>query len=363
MTVSTDHIVTPTRVSVDTLSNFLKQKTEPIFAKDVIMGGLRAHKRLTFNEVGVDMDWPVRFKRRTIQAADGYNASIDSPATPTRRRAKLPWRRYRMSESYSKFEKLANRGSARLHDVVGDLSVECMDDFIVDYRTKLFGDGNSTGSKDLHGFESMFATSGLIDADAKCGAPTDVYGGMYCTLGYYGGSWNGDTSDYWPTGAGTVDYCFWSPLIVDTTNANWVGAAAFATTWQEAFGFAVAYQQMVQSEKFDFLLMNPARELAAKQSLLSTQRFELTQNSKLTEVGFRTLSWDGLEFMSQPNVPTGVCYMFQWDKITLRNMLKQLVDVEKDYDPNDSSDILYFDNYSNLQFDSPAYFAKIYDLS
>ena len=364
MATSTSHIVTPVRVAVDTLAGFLTHKTEPIYTKDVLMAGIRAHGREKFNQTGVEMDWPVRYRRREIQEADGYDASIDSPRTVTRRRAQLPWRRYRLSESITKFERLANRGEARLYDILGSLVGECVDDFLTDFRKKLFGDGNATGSRGIHGFESIFAYTNLIHANAKCGDPDDTYGGMTTGLGDYGGSWTPDTSDYWPTGEGSTEYQFWSPLIVDATNANWTASEkTWPNTWQECLRFAMAYQEMNQDSKFDFCLMNTKRLLEAKQSLESTQRFELTQNSKLTEVGFKTLAYEGIELASQPGVPAGATYLFPWDKLSLRSMLKQLIDVEQDKDPADSSQQYFFDCFTNLQFDSPAFFAKILDIS
>jgi len=364
MTASTTHIVTPARVAVDTLSGFLRHKTEPIFTKDVFLAGLKANGRITYKETGVEMDWPVRYRRRSIEASDGYDSTVSTPRTVTRRRAKLPWRRYRLGESFTKFERLANAGGARMYDILGNLVGECVDDFLSDFRTKLYGDGNSTGSKDIHGLESIFSYSALINAAAKCGAPNDYYGQMYTTLGYYGGDWTADTSDYWPTGSGSAEYCFWSPLIVDSTNTNWTATTkTWANTWQECLAFAMAYQEMNQNEQFNFCLMNPQRLLNVKQSLESIQRLEVTQNSELTKLGLQTMRFEGLEIASQSGVPAATTYLFRWDKMSLRCMLPQLIDVEQDKDPNDSSDQYFFDCFCNLQFDSPAFFAKVTDIS
>uniref|UniRef100_A0A6M3K8P1 Capsid protein n=1 Tax=viral metagenome TaxID=1070528 RepID=A0A6M3K8P1_9ZZZZ len=364
MATSTEHIVTPVRPSVDTLSSYLAKTTEPIFTKEVLLGGLKAHGRIMYDQEGVDLNWAARYRRREVQASAGYNQGIDSPQTTTRRRASVPWRRFRMSESYGKFEKLANRGKARLFDVIGNLSAECVEDFLVSYAKRFFDDGNTTGSESLHGFESMFSYSALINAAAKCGAPNDVYGNLYTTLGYYGGDWTADTSDYWPTGSGSVEYGFWSPLIIDTTNTNWVATTkTFPNTWQEALSFAIIFMETNQDTRFDMCLMNPTILGQAKQSLIGTQRFELTQSSELTKMGFRTLSYEGIEVMSQGGVPAGTTYLFRWDNLSLHSMFKQLIDVEEDKDPNDSTTLYYFDNFSNMRFDSPAFFAKLVNIS
>ena len=363
-TNSTEHIVTPTRVAIDTLSNFLKHKTEPIFTHDILMAGLRANGRITYGESGNNINWPVRYKRREVEDADGYDANVATPRTVVRRRAILPWRRFRLGESLTKFEQLANRGEAQLFNILGNLVGETVDDFLVSYRKKLFDDGNITGSKSLHGFESMFGISGLISANSFVGDPDDNYGGMDTDLGQFGGEWTPDTDGEWPTGSGSTEYQFWSPLVVDATNTNWQATTTtWKNTWQEALRFSMAYLEMNQEMRPDFALLNTRRLLEANRSVESTQRFELTQSSELTRVGFRTLAYEGIELTSQPNVPTGVTYLFPWSKITLRNMLSQLVDVEKDKDPNDSSELFYFDNFSQLVFDSPAFFAKILDIT
>lgn len=363
---STDHIVTPTRVSVDTLSTYLNHKVEPIFAKDVLMGGLKANGRITYGESGVNMDWGVRYKRREITAADGYDATQDTPRTVVRRRAVLPWRRFRLGESITKFERLANRGQARLYDIVGGLTEEVVDDFIVSFRRQFFKDGNATGSKDLHGFESFFSYSSTVTNNARLGNPNDSYAGMSTALGNYGGSWSPDVGGGWPTTGGTNatsrEYCFWSPMILNAKSASWTATTkTFPNTWQECLRYAMSFIQMLQDTPFDMVLMNPTRLLEAKQSLESVQRFELTQNSPLTEVGFRTLAWEGLELMDQPHVPTGAVYMFPWDKLTLRCMGDKFVDVETDTDPSDSTEMYFFDAFCNLQVDSPAFCAKIED--
>ena len=362
MTTSTAHIVTPTRVSIDTLESFLAHKTEPIYTKDVFMGGLKAHGRITYGEVGVEMNWPVRYKRRDVEASDGYDAGIDTPRTVTRRRAKLPWRRFRLGESVTKFERLANRGKARLHDIVGGLTTECIDDFLVSFRKRLFDDGNATGSKSLHGLESIFSYSSTVTDNARLGNPNDTYAGLSTALQNYGGSWTPDTSGGWPTGSGSTEYGFFSPMIADATSSSWTASTkTWPNTWQECLRYLMAYLQMTQDTRFDMCLMNPSRLLEAKQSLESAQRFELTQNSKMTEMGFRTLTYEGIELMDQPNIGVGVVYLFPWDKISLRCMTKSLIDVEKDTDPNDSSELYYFDSFCNLQMNSPAFFAKILD--
>ncbi len=366
MTVQSSHIQTPTRVSVDTLSEFLEGTVEPIYQKDIMFGGLKANGRMTFNEAGVDMDWRVRHKRRELTEAEGYDQGIAAPRTTTAKRAVLPWRRFRMAESVTKFEKKANRGTAQLHDVVGELSEECVGDFMQSYRKQFFKDGNATGSKTVHGLESVFSYSGTVTDNARLGAPNDLYGGLYTTLNYYGGSWSPDSGGGWPTAGGgdacSTEYCFWAPMILLAQSTSWSASTkTWENTWQECLRYSMAFIEQLQDMAFDMCLMNPTMLLRAKQSLESTQRFELTQNSPLTEMGFRTLAYEGIELASAPHVGVGVTYLFRWDNLTLRNMLREFIEPETDYDPEDSSDLYYFDNFSNLQIGTPAFCSKIVD--
>jgi len=365
--MTTEHIATPARVDVSTLSNYLKSMTEPLYKKDVFLGGLKAHGRLSFNHGGKDINWPVKFRRRTIVEAGGYNEQVAFPQTNVHKRASIPWRRFRLGESVSKFEKLANRGAARQFDALGGLIDDCMDDFITDFREKVFDDGNATGAKTLHGFESMFSNSGELSLGVV-GDPNDTYGNLSTALGNYGGDWTPDTGSAWPTGSGDAEYHFWSPLIVDYTSDNttpgWTASTkTWVNTWQEVLRWAMAYQEIIQKHAFDFCIMAPNLLLAAKQSLETDQRFELTQNGPLTEMGFRTLAYEGIELQSSYAVPTSVAYLFSWDKVALMAMEKQLVTVEQDNDITDSTDLYHLDSFCNLKFESPAFNAKLVSIT
>ena len=358
------HITAPPRVDVSTLSNYLKIAVQPIFEKDIILAGLKAHGRLSFGESGKTMSWPVKFRRRDVTEAEGYAQAIGYPQTNVHQMAKLPWRRIRLGESITRFEKLANKNEAAIFDSTGKVLDDSVEDFMAAFKLKFFKDGGATGSRSLHGLESMFSHGGVISGDAKVGDPNDTYAELHTDLGYYGGDWTADSSEAWPTGKGDSEYKFFSPLIVDSTNTNWTASTkTLPNTWQECFAFAIAYQQVIQESAFDLILMSPLRLLAAKQSLESTQRFELTQNSKLTEIGFRTMNYEGVELMDQYGVTDGVCYMLTWQKMALRCMQKQLVDISQDTDIRDSTELIDLDFFGNYQFDSPAFFAKILDIS
>lgn len=367
--MTTEHIATPSRVDVSTLSNYLKMKTEPIFTKDVFFGGLKAHGRLSFNHGGKDINWTVKFRRRRITEADGYNSGQAFPQTTVTKRASIPWRRFRLGESVTKFEKLANKGEARLFDALGNIIDDCMDDFLVDFQQKVFDNGYATGSKTLMGFESMFAsTSTELSSLGVVGTPAGTYGNLTQTLGTYGGEWTPDTGSAWPTGQGDTEYHFWSSLIADYTSDNttpgWKATTkTWPNTWMEVLRFLMAYQSIIQKHSFDFCILATNLLLQAKQSLESAQRFELTQNSPLTEAGFKTLAFEGIELFDQYGVPSSVGYLFSWDKISLLSMQKQLIDVEQDHDIEDSSDLYALDSFCNLKFASPAYVAKMMSIT
>lgn len=362
--MTTEHIATPARVDVSTLSNYIKAQTAPLFTKDLFFGALKAHGRISHNHGGKDINWPVKFRRRKITEAAGYNESIAFPQTNVHKRASIPWRRFRLGESVSKFEKLANRGQARQFDALGNLVDDCMEDFLADFRPRVFDDGAATGSKTLMGFESMFGNSGAI-ALGLVAEPTDTYANLSCARGNYGGDWTPDTGSAWPSGEGDREYGFWTPMIVDYTNASstpgWTATTkTWVSTWQEALRFSMTMQEIIQQEKFNFCLMAPNLLLEAKQSLEDNQRFELTQNSKITtETGFHTLAFEGIELQSQYGVPAACAYLFSWDAIELMTMEADLITVQQDTDITDSTDLYHLDSFCNIKFKSPAYFAKL----
>lgn len=349
--------------NTSTLNRYIKSKVDPIFRKSVLMGGLKAHNRITYGPAknsGLVLKWRPRIKRRQINATDPNAVSISFPATNTRMEVELPWISYNLGEKITKMTRLVNAGNDvqyvnHIEDVIKGLS----EDFIDDFSTKLYTDGAATGSHDIHGFESMFSVNGLV-SDGKVGNPNDTYAGKSTALGYLGGSWTG----IWPSGTGRHQYHAWSPLVVDITNANFTGTShTWAGQWQQVLNFGVAHLGRIQSMEPDIALINTDLMIEAKDSLRAAERFVATPKSKMTDVGFKTIMFENLEIATEYAVPTGVGYIFSWENIELKSMQKQLVALEDDHLIESSDDVYAADFFGQMVFNAPSQFCKLVAIS
>ena len=354
------HIAATPRIKTSTLSKHLRTLVEPIYREDSFMAGLKSHGRITYNNGGDMVKWYPRFRRRTINAGDGLPASTSFPVTNTKKIATLPWRKYDLGESLMKMERLMNQGDSRLFNLAETVINEVAGDFIEDLRLKLYSNGYATNSKEIMGLESMFRNSESLISGSFCAAPNNTYAELNSTLANYGGDWTGN----WPVGTGDAEYCFWTPMIIDTKYASFGTTNTWAGQWQYVLNAMMTYQQILQRSTIDFLLLNSELLRQAKDSLQSGQRFEITQNSKITtETGVKTLSFEGLELSTEYGVPSNVGYGLRWKQMELMSMQKQLIDTSRDEDITTSTDLIALDSYLQLKCTSPAFFCKLMEIS
>lgn len=354
------HIEATPRISTSVLNAYIRKKIEPVFHRSVLLSMMKSKGLITYNNDGKEIVWFPRFRRRDIVAGMGNPVSISFPQTATNKEARLPWRQYQMGESVTKFERLVGQKSETTIYKIYETAIDQMSrDFVDAFAPKLYGDGNATGSRDVHGFNSCMATDGVV-TNSKAGKPNDLYANLYTTLGYYGGSWTGDTGDGWPTGTGDSIYRAWSPLIVDYANAGW-GATTktWPNTWQEVLNYAMTYMAILQDRVPDILILSPKMLYEAKASLESKQRLEITQNSEAVKLGHKTLSYEGLEIATEYGVPDAEGFLLSWDALELKSMQSQLVETATDNDISTSTDLIAMDAYLNLVIEAPSFLGKV----
>ena len=283
-------------ITTSVLEAYTNKRVEPIYRSSVLMGALKSHDRLTFNKAGKNAcNWKPKFRRRKIQAGDGNPVSISFPETNVRREAKLDWKNYNMGASYTKFTRLVSSGDAgmggTLFNIIEELAGEMTDDFMEDFRLKLYADGNAAGSKDIHGLESIFSYNGLLTG-SKVGDPNDTYAGHTTNLGVTG-EWDPDSvGDIWPIGTGETEYHWWSPMIVDYQNTGFAGSSnTWKLQWQQALNYLTTYLGVLQKKDVDLILLHPELKRIAQDSLIGLHTFEVTQNSPLTKLGHKTLQY------------------------------------------------------------------------
>ncbi len=355
------------RISVSALDAYTTRQVEPIFAKKMFLGGMKANGRISFNHAGkLAETWRPVFRRKTLTAQSSQHVQIPAPQTNFRKNASLPWRILTMGESSTKFERETTSGSNPrevMFNIVADIVDRMAPDSMNSLNAKLFLDGSAGLDNEVHGLNSCLGNTGLVVTDSKVADPNDSYAGNSTALGV-SGEWSPNASDGWPTGSGDSEYCWWSPFIVDYTNSGFNGSSAtWFLQWQEAINYGLTYMQMVQSEMPDIIILNAELDREAKASFESGQRFEVTRGSKMVDAGIRTLNYNGVELVTDADCPDAVGYMFNWSRLKLKSTQPALFGRDTDTDILTSTDQIVMDFYGNMIIDSPAFIGQLAAIS
>jgi len=354
------HYESTAQINTTTIDNYLRIKVEPIFRSSFLLNELKSRGQILYKQHGKTLVWFPRFRRRRIVAGAGNPINIDFANRNVRRQVTLPWRQYQLGESIPYISILQNQNrETAIFNIVQDTIDGGADDFMVDFREKLFGDGNAGTGKDIHGLESIFSVNGLVPS-SRVGLPNDNYAGMSTALGV-SGSWTPDAGDGWPTGTGDVEYHWWSPIVVDYQNAAWTGTTKnWQTTWQQALNYALTYQSTLQKKDVDVVLLNPELKRLCSDSLESTQRFILSEKSGEANLGFKRLMYEDVQIVTEYAVPDGVGYLLNLSEIELRCMEGQLVSTQQDTDITSGGTRLFsFLFFGNMLIRAPSFQSKL----
>ena len=356
------HIDPSARIEANILDRYLRVAVEPVFRLSVLMNELERRNRISFKNHGKKLSWRPRYRRRTITAGLGNPISISFPQTPIRREVTLPWRHYQLGESVAKYETLVSQNpETALFDIVEEVTRTCVEDFLEDFRLKLYGDGNLAPGRDIHGFDSFTSVNGCV-TDSVAGDPNDTYAGTSTALNQ-AGDWSGD----WPIGTGDSQYCWWSPLVVDVNNALFSGAAnGLSSTWQQAIRYATSWGAALQKRAYDMLILCTDWSNIIRQSMETNERFIVTSTSGsgTHDVGFKTLEYEGLKIATEYGCPDNSGYFFSFDEMELMCLTDQLLESMTDTDITQGGQILHaFQFFGNLKWSAPSFFAKLVEIT
>lgn len=344
-----------------TLNARFRVKTEPLAQRSVAFAGLQGAGRVTFNNSGEYVEWRPEIRQRTISSSDPYKIRREFPSRNVWIKCQLGWCTYNLGERIAKIDRLANRGDARFINLVERVTDGIAKSFMADFKKKLYIDGSSN-PEDLQGLESVYSVSGLVSG-SYCGNPNGTYAGHSQALGALGGSWSGT----WPhLGTGTTDYYAWSPMVVDVQAALWatnyseVTSAVWKQTWRYALNYLWMNLARVQDMEPDVCLMHTDWLRQAEDSLATTEKFEVTNNSYLTKLGHRTLNFKGLELAHEYAIPDETAYVFSWDNIELKSMQGQLFGFDSEKNEIRTTDDLYAaDFFGQLVIEIPGFMGKL----
>jgi len=361
------HIEPWARLATTTINNYLREMTEPVWRDHPLMALLRKKGRVVYKQRGNKIQWEVKYRVPT-PSASGDMEETDIGRENWIDNATLNWKMYTYGHAISRFEELANGDSkVALVKIMTDVTKTCAKAFN-DYLAKeCFVDSGATGnSKKLDGLESMLGgtASGTY---VKMAAPNDTYAGLACTLGSEkGGSWD---DVYWPLSTGDEKWEFWSPRLYNVTastafaSGGWqADSKTWPATWREAFELDIAQAQQ-RNHKRDLFLSDGLHYTQALNSVETKERINLTPSpntAMVASLGFNSMMFSGVEWVTGYGVPTTTTYGLTIDKITLRCMQDQLVKMEGDVDIARLARRMVYAMFGNLQFEAPYYFSKFY---
>lgn len=327
------------RIVNTTIAEYVKGEEVNILRNRKLLALLKSRGRITFNHGGDKIVKRVRYKRAPmIGYTDGDTLTFSR--RDRWKTTELDWRGYSVTDAMTKKEKLMNKSKEQIIDIYADVGKSLMDDIDDQFGEEFYIDGNATGnSKRIHGIESWFGNGGAAAA-GYIASPSDTYANLRTDLGQYGGSWSLSGADStWPIGKGDAHYDFWSPLIVDYTDASW---AASSDTWAnnctEVLRFAILHSKKNRTKKgqLDYIELETELYRQFLNSNDSRQQINVNRNDPtgLVALGFAdTVNFDGVDITYEYGMPSGVGYGLNCDQMELMSLQGQLFVVEgPDYD-------------------------------
>lgn len=357
-----------TGITKTTLRDFIRQVEEDVMRNRKLLAKLQASGAMQMNAEGEQMEWRVRYRRANLQGMADSD-SITFSRLNRHKVANLDWRGYASADSVTKKERLMNKGRAAIINRFSSVAEMLMEDIEENFGDELYVDGNATGNeKRIHGIESFMGTSGACITGTPVMTPSDTYAGLNTDLGSYGGTWTGT----WPTGKGSPEYDFYTPLILDSTSTlaaasgGWAsGTKTFAANAREITRYGIINTRKNKSKRgmLDTILYDSIYYRQFVESLDSKERITVQRGEKnsLVTLGFNdVVNFEGCELTYEFGMPASTGYGFNTNFMMLRSLQGQLFVPEgPDFDIGTQSYRFSIDFYGNLRFRSPRYFLKI----
>lgn len=353
------HIAPSGRLTKANIDYFIRKKIAPIFRKSVLLAAYRSRGRMQYNKTGYLVKWRPRYRRLTLTAGDSIIGSHTFTRDNLWTEANLPWRRYHMGQAFDEFEKLANRGEARFFPLVLDTVAAMVEDWNEDLRLRLYYDGYSTSTpNDIHGWESPMGHDGTLLTGVPVMNCNDTYGGISTALAGSGGSWSPPSGKAWPEGTGDAEYPFWTPMILDYNNPLF-GGDTWKENWEAVFNYGESYINRLQGEKPNLWLLDTELVRQIKDDLNSITTLEVTQKSDLTDMGFVTIKYNGVEIADEYGVPANEGYGLNLNRASIWSMYPQLYQKVSDDDITTSSELILLRGFVQHVIEAPSYHIKL----
>jgi nitrogen regulatory protein PII-like uncharacterized protein len=350
------------RIVSTTINKHLRE-TEPAILRNRKLTALLQKKgRVKMNCSGKAMDWRVEYKRIPIEAYGDMDI-VNFSRNDRWKVAELDWRGYSVADAVSKKEKLVNKNMEAIVKIYTDASEHLIEDMQEQFAEELYVDGYATGNSNrICGLESFMGQSGV--ASSRIATASDTYAGLRTDLGFYGGN----AASNWPDGVTDAHADFFTPVLVDCTDAAWSAATkTFAANAIEQlrYGIIAAQRNASKQGQLDLILLDRAMYRDLLEAMDAKERLNVQRNdSGLWSVGFTDMVMlDGVEITSEYGIPltnsAPAGYGLNLDKLQLCSLQGQLFMADMpDYDVSRKVDRLSVDFFGNLKCQSPRYFVK-----
>ena len=349
------------RVINTTIRKYIRDVEVAILRNRVLTAMLKSRGRFTYNWGGERMDWKVEYKRNRLDGyADGDNLIFSRK--DRWKSANLGWRGYAMTDAMTKVERLMNSGTEAIVKVYSEIAPNLMRDMEEWFSEEYYIDGTTSANyRRMHGIESFMSGTGTGSGSSPVVTANGTFAGLSCALAAYGGTWSGT----WPSGRGTPDYDFWTPLLIDTGCSFW---GTSATTWAanciQSLRYAIIKSQRSRSArgKLDFILIDDDMFRNALEVFDTMQRVQVQTNTGVRQFGFsNTFNLDGTDVTWEYGSPQGTGYGFNCNEMEIRSMQGQLFEAEgPDYDMGSRTWRLSVDFIGNTVW-TPKFFTKLYN--
>lgn len=365
------------RLVATTISDYAKGVEVELAANQMLMAALKKKGNISYNQTGLDFNWQVEYREVPLNVTTGED-TISPARQDAYKRATLDMAGYQIADVFTKRERLKNGGGpTQIINYYKLMSDRLFRNLKRQFGEEFYIDSSASGNSGrLSGIETMMALNGTTNITSGAqrsataadvvGYPNDTYAGLSTALAGGGGTWTSqaDINTTWPAGRGTLNYDYWSPVVVNTTSTSFDGAT---DTWKDqcvqVTRYAVTHMQRYDDNRRSMKMLLLDRDMYRQylDKLDAKEHIYVTSENSLKALGFDAgIQQDGCEITWEFGVPGAVGYGFNIDNMELRSYQDELIKTQGPiYEPKNQSWYTIVDCFAQLKFRSPKFFCKL----
>ncbi|TXH09764.1 MAG: hypothetical protein E6R03_16270 [Hyphomicrobiaceae bacterium] len=363
-----------------TAPRYMKGAEDLTVRERIVLSFLKSKGRIKFNENSHTCVWDVEFSEPPIEPyADGgvLNFQRHDPM----RQLMIDWRGYVGTDQMTRKERLMNSGNEAIYRRYDKIIPNLMRSITNKFGSEWTIDGYASGNENrLCGIESFMGKLAAVTSNSKVALPSDTYGMRSTALQNQGGYWSanlasgkrpyqeGAMATDWPDGQGSSEYDYLAPKLLNEDH-DWGGGAV---GWNGGTGNAeyiirkgVIWLSMLggKSGMPDLFLTNGQWYAEYLDQQSAKQRI-IVPHKDSSDLGFgQTVNQEGVGIYRDFDVPAGVGYFLNFDKMKLCSLSDQLFFRSgPEWSIETQSWLFNIGFFGNMQF-QPKYFGKVADMT